>query len=270
MNVRSTAVWALAAVVVFVGAVWLFQRRLIYLPSQRLADLPAWVEDVGYETADGLTLRAWFLPVPDATATVLVFNGNAGNRSGRLPLADALRERGFAVLLVDYRGYGGNPGRPSETGLASDARAALSYALSRPEVDPSRIAYFGESLGAAVALRLASEDPPAGLILRSPFSSLAAVASVHYPFLPNSWLLRDHYPNIELIADVDVPVLVIAGSADRIVPLEQSRALFDAARRPHRFVTVEGADHNDWALLAGEESVEAITAFLAAVLPAGD
>jgi uncharacterized protein len=266
MTIRSTVTTVIVLTVAMIGVMWLLQRRMIYFPTQQLTPgLPFGVDEVTFETADGLRLTAWFLPVADSGGTVIVFNGNAGNRAGRLPLGDALREHGHSVLLVDYRGYGGNPGNPTETGLGHDARAALAYLESRPDVDPRRIAYFGESLGAAVAIRLASEHPPAALVLRSPFSSLADIASEHYPFLPSGLLLRDRYPNLDLIGDIDVPVVVIAGTADRIVPLGQSREVFEAAHRPRRFVAVEGADHNDWALLAGDAVVDEIDAFIAEV-----
>lgn len=265
MKLRGIVVTALVLLVLVILLVWVFQRRLIYFPLQAVGEVPPGVETVSYVTADGSTAEAWYLPVAgEAHGSIVVFNGNAGNRSHRLPFGEAMRRRGFSVLLVDYRGYGGNPGAPSESGLAADARAALAHLRSR--TDPDRIVYFGESLGAAVAVRLATEAPPAALVLRSPFASLPDIAAVHYPPLPGSLLLRDRYPNVELIAGVDVPVLVIAGTADRIVPIEQSRAVFEAALRPARFVEIPGANHNDFELLAGERVVDEIARFLVEVL----
>jgi fermentation-respiration switch protein FrsA (DUF1100 family) len=194
---------------------------------------------------------------------VLVFNGNGGNRAYRAPLAEALRRRGFGVLLFDYRGYGGNAGTPSEAGLTADARAARAYAASRGDADPSRLIYFGESLGAAVAVRLAAEHPPAALILRSPFTSLADIGGHHYPFLPVRWLLRDRFASIDLIGRLRSPLLVIAGDRDRIVPTDHSRRLYAAAAAAARkkIVIVPGADHNDYELLAGDAMIEAIVEF---------
>jgi uncharacterized protein len=193
---------------------------------------------------------------------VLVCNGNGGNRALRAPLATALSRAGLSVLLFDYRGYGGNPGRPSEDGLAADARAAQAWLAARPEVDPDRIAYFGESLGAAVALRLAVERPPAALILRSPFTSLTDVGRLHYPWLPVKWLLSDRYGSAARVAQLSVPLLVIAGERDQIVPSALSRRLYDAASAPKRFVLVPGADHNDAALLDGPQTVGETLRFL--------
>lgn len=257
-----------AAAVLLVGLVWLFQRKLIYFPFDHpmpaATELLPGAEEVAFETSDGLLLGGWFLPAPGgrAAATVLVFNGNAGNRSFRAPLAAALAREGFAVMLFDYRGYGGNPGKPSEPGLLADARAAREWLDSRTDVDPDRVVLFGESLGAAVALASAVERPPAALVLRSPFTSLADVGRAHYPFLPVRWLLADVYPSIDRVAGLDCPLLVVAGDRDRIVPTAQSRALYEAAPdRNKRLLLLEGG-HNDVALLAGERLIREAALFI--------
>jgi uncharacterized protein len=280
------------------GLLWAFQRRLIYLPSPGpvppAASVLPGAEDVSFETADGLQLQGWFVPGavdnpapprprsvtlpegappqvgegeahPNPGPAVLVCNGNGGDRSMRAALAAALSRMGLAVLLFDYRGYGGNPGSPSEEGLAADARAALEYLAGRPEVDPRRVVYLGESLGAAVALRLAVERPPAALVLRSPFASLAEVGRRHYPFLPVSLLLRDRYDSAARVGRLTAPLLVVAGGRDRIVPATHSRRLFAAAPQPKRLVVLDGAGHNDHDLLAGPRLMEELSAFLAGV-----
>jgi fermentation-respiration switch protein FrsA (DUF1100 family) len=263
----------LLAVVAMVVLMWAFQRRLIYFPDRRTPPpvtsvLPG-AREVGYTTEDDLPLRGWFLPAPGTRqrAAVLVLPGNGGNRADRASLAAVLGRSGLSVLLVDYRGYGGNPGRPSEEGLAADARAARAWLASRPEVDPERMVYFGESLGAAVALRLALEQPPAALVLRSPFTSLADVGRLHYPYLPVRALLAERYASIELVRQLAAPVLVVAGERDRIIPAVHSRRLYDAAPEPRRFVLVPGADHNDLALLAGERLTSEALQFIAEQLP---
>jgi len=259
---------ALVFVVVFTAVVWLAQRSAIYFPDGDLpppaaVGLPG-AEVVTFDTEDGLHLSAWFVPArePAQDRTVLVFNGNAGHRGHRAPLAALLAEYGFSTLLVDYRGYGGNPGLPSETGLARDARAALAYARSRPDVNPARIVYYGESLGTAVAIALAAEYAPAALVLRSPFTSMVEMGRRHYPFLPVQWLLRDRYPSVDRIGSINSPVLVIAGDADRVVPFDESVALYEAAREPKRFLAVEGAGHNDEALAFGPQVIRAIVEFV--------
>ena len=177
-------------------------------------------------------------------------------------MAATFAEYGWSTLLVDYRGYGGNPGLPSEAGLERDARAALRYVLSRPDVDPARIVYFGESLGAAVAIRLAADHPPAALVLRSPFSSMTAIGMRHYPFLPVRWLLRDRFASIDRIGRMKSPILFIAGDSDAVVPLTDTQLLFDAAPEPKRLVVIPDADHNDESMFGGAEMMAAIRQFL--------
>jgi uncharacterized protein len=253
----------LVLLTLLVGLLWTFQRSLIYLPDDGpvgAADtvLPG-ARDVVLTTDDGLRLAAWYLSAaaPDAPA-VLVANGNGGHRGLRAPLARALHAEGVSVLLFDYRGYGGNPGSPSEAGLALDVRAAREFLVEDARVRPERILYFGESLGAAVVTELATEHPPTGLVLRSPFVDLPSVGRVHYPFLPVGLLLRERHPVAERLATVQVPTTVVYGSGDTIVPPEQSRAVADAAVQLHRLVEVPGADHNDPVLLDGSEVVGAV------------
>jgi fermentation-respiration switch protein FrsA (DUF1100 family) len=258
----------LAVVLVMIALAWLFQRRLIYLPSPgRVPPAPAVLhagEDVAFDTADGLRLRGWFVPAAtrQSRATVLVLGGNAGNRMARAPLAAELSRVGLSVLLVDYRGYGGNPGNPSERGLLADARAARAYLAARGDVDPARLVYFGESLGAAVAVQLAVERPPMALVLRSPFTSLADIGRIHYPFLPVRLLLRDRYASIEQVGGLRCPVLVLAGAGDGIVPWKQSRRLAEAIPEPKRLVLIPSADHNNLELLAGQRVIGEVARFV--------
>jgi fermentation-respiration switch protein FrsA (DUF1100 family) len=269
MRVANVLGLALVLASAFLAAIWLGQRRLIYFPQAPLvrpvADLVPRAAEVSLHTEDGLDLQGWFFPSgPEPSpGAVLVCNGNAGSRENRLPLATALSLQGWSVLLFDYRGYGGNPGAPTETGLIRDARAARDWLASRPGIDAQRIVYFGESLGAAVAVALAAERPPSALVLRSPFTSLVEVGRVHYPWLPVGLLLRDRYDSIGRIGSVACPLLVIAGEEDAIIPHSQSRELFEAASpRKKRFVSMPGADHNDARLTAGDALVDEVVGFL--------
>ena len=243
---------------------WAGQRRLIYFPDSA-APSPAFLgqgwEEVTYGTADGLTLHGWYRPPAPGRPVVVVFNGNAGNRAGRLGLGEALAVDGLGVLLTDYRGYGGNPGHPSEDGLALDARAAAAFVESAAPDHP--LVFFGESLGAAVAIEVAGAVEPAALVLRSPFTSLVDVGRVHYPWLPVGLLLKDRYPSLERIETVAVPVMVIAGDADSIIPIAQSRKAYDAAPGPKQWLAIQGADHNDLALAEGPDMVRAVLSFIA-------
>jgi hypothetical protein len=259
-------------VALLLALVWLGQRRLVYLPDR--ATVPPVASyfpegrDARLVTSDGLALGGWYLAATAGTDrgfTVLVAPGNGGNREGRAPLAAALAEAGFAVLLFDYRGYGGNPGRPTEAGLAADVRAAYDYLVDEQAVRPERLIYFGESLGGGVVAELATERPPAGLLLRSPFTDLAAAGATHYPFLPVRLMLWDRYPVAEYVAEVAVPTAVVYGSRDRIVPPEQSREVAQRAAGPTLVTEIPGAGHNDPALFDSPELVAAVVGLAALI-----
>ena len=262
---RLAVVVAIVALVAsgLLALAWSQQRRLIYFPSPGPVPPAATMLPNGQDVvldSDGIRLGAWYFPVAGGGPAVLVCNGNGGDRSGRIALAAALNRIGLSVLLFDYRGYGGNPGQPSEDGTAADARAAQAWLAAQPGVE--KIVYFGESLGGAVAVGLAVERPPAALILRSPFTSLPDVGAMHYPWLPVRWLLMDRYPSIDRIGSVHVPVMVIAGDRDDIVPEALSRRLYDAANEPKRYVLVPGAGHNDPEMVDGRQMLTEIQGFL--------
>lgn len=263
-------------IVVGLGCAWLlvvvlaglFQRQLIHLPDTSTPPTPPDVTPVEVATADGLLLSHWWLSAGDeAAATVLVLPGNAGNRGLRLPLARGLVGRGYDVLLVEHRGYGGNPGRPSEDGLLADAVAARDHLVEGLDADADAVVHLGESLGSAVAARLSAEVAPAALVLRSPFPSLVEVGRRHYPFLPVGTVLRDRFETSRHLDGVAAPTLVVAGGADRIVPAELSREVAEVAGA--ELEVLAGADHNDPALLDGDRYLETVDAFVRRVLEPG-
>lgn len=261
-RIALSALAVLGAAALGILGLWALQRSLIYFPDRSVPTLgpgdTAW-EVIEYDTEDGLRLNGWYLPPEARAPVVIVFNGNAGNRGDRMPLGRRLTAAGFGVLLTDYRGYGGNPGGPSADGLGRDARAAAGFVGQRSPGHP--VVYFGESLGAAVAVELATSAPPDVLILRSPFTSLVEVGRVHYPWLPVGWLLKDRYPSLDRMAAIKAPTLVIAGDADGTIPLHQSRLIYEAAPDPSELLVVPGADHNDARLVAGPEVIDAAVAF---------
>lgn len=226
------------------------QRALIYHPDPAdvgpVSARVATGEDVVLRTEDGLALDAWLLHPTEAGsgAAVLYLPGNGGNRLSRLEVGQEIARRGFTVLLLDYRGYGGNPGAPSEKGLARDARAAAAFLRDRGFVG-ARTLYVGESIGTGVAAQLAVTDPPAGLLLRSPFPSLAELASTHVRFPPATLLLREGYRSADALRDSDVPVLVLNGTADEVVPSRLSAALAAEVGNLHDEVVLPGVGHND-------------------------
>lgn len=250
-SVTRAAIVVVLLVVVVLGLFWTFQRSLIFLPDRAapppVADVLPGGREVTLRTDDGLDLTAWLLPAAaaeDRRMAVLYAPGNGGNRAGRTGIVQELAARGFTVLLLDYRGYGGNPGSPSEEGLAADAVAAVR-ALTEEGFPPERTIYVGESLGTGVVARLHAEHPPAGVVLRSPFTELAAVGRHHYPFLPVSLLLRDRFPVVEHLSGSPVPVTVVRGTADSVVPTGLSAEVAAAAGNLVEEVVLDGVDHND-------------------------
>lgn len=244
-------------VAVVVGSAWALQRRLIYFPDER--SLPPAHEvidgarDVTLTTADGLELTAWFVPASPAVDTrmaVLVAHGNGGNIADRAELAAELADRGLAVLLLEYRGYGGNPGSPSEEGLALDAEAAVA-GLEDLGYPPERTVFLGESLGTGVVARLATAHEPAAVVLRSPFPALADVGAHHYPWLPIRSILTERFPVSENLARISAPVVVIRGDRDSIVPTELSHRVAAAAPTLVEEIVLPGG-HNDAIMVGGE------------------
>lgn len=240
-------------------------NALLYFPSRALTQTPAdsglTYRDLELTTVDGERLHGWWVQRrAPALGHVLLCHGNAGNVADRVLHAALLAAAGFDVLLFDYRGYGRSTGRPAEQGTYRDARAALACLLRQPEVDPARVFYAGESLGAAVALELATAHPPAGLVLLSAFTSIREMARRHYPLIPAA-LVPDAYPSLRLISTLRVPVLVMHGEDDAIVPVEHGTALFDAAPDPKRLRIVSGVGHNDLFTSAGARVAREIAAW---------
>jgi uncharacterized protein len=246
-------------------------NSLLYFPSRAIIETPerAGLEyrELALECDDGERLHGWWIGTrTHLLGHLLVCHGNAGNVGDRVLHAALLTAAGFDVLLFDYRGYGRSSGRPSEEGTYRDARAALTGLLEQPGVDPARVFYLGESLGGAVALDLALERSPAGLVLLSAFTGVRELARLHYPFIPAA-LVPDAYPTLRGIHELHAPLLVLHGDRDEIVPLSQGRALFESASEPKRLQVFPGLGHNDLVPLAGAEFAQVIASWVSGLPP---
>jgi fermentation-respiration switch protein FrsA (DUF1100 family) len=215
---------------------------LIFFPDRDVPDPPPGVAERTFTATDGVRLHAWWAEAPGARATLVWSHGNGGNIAGRSPVLRGLAARGVSVLAYDYRGYGRSDGDPSEEGVYLDALAAYDHLRGRG-IPESGLVAFGESLGSAVSVRLASKRPCAALALVSPFTRLKDVARVHYG--PLGALAGDRFDALSLIPTIRRPVLIAHGDQDEIVPFELGVRLFEAANEPKRFLRVEGAHHND-------------------------
>ena len=209
----------------------------------RLSGVP--LEDVWFQSADGTKLFGWYVESSATDAVLLWCHGNAGNIINRLENLRELYRLGLSVFLFDYRGYGRSQGRPSEAGLYEDARGAYDYLTRTRMIRAERIILFGRSLGASVAADLATQKAAAGLILESSFPSVEAVARSHYGGLPVHWLLGAEFRLIDRLPQLSLPKLVIHGDRDDIIPMELGRQVFDAAKPPKEWYTIQGADHNN-------------------------
>lgn len=240
-------------------------EQFLYYPDKLLVGGPSRqalpFDEAYFPTADGLSLHGWYIPGSQAL-TWLWLHGNAGNISHRLDSISLVHHQlGVNVFIFDYRGYGKSNGRPSELGTYRDAMAAYDYLRSRSDVDPDKIIAFGQSLGSAIAIELARQRRLRALILESPFTSVPALFQRLFPLLPSS-LTRIKYDSLSKIGHIKVPLLVIHGETDAVVPHSVGKELFAAANEPKRFYPIPGAGHNDTYLVAGKSYFDAIREFL--------
>ncbi len=238
------------AFTLFVGGLYTWQRDLIYPVPQIDRSVPENFEPIVYTTSDGLELNAGYRPAMDGMPTVLFFHGNGMDWQTTFFTTELLAEEGYGVLAAEYRGYGGNPGEPTEDGLYRDGRAALAW-LEAQGVTEGDIVLVGNSLGSGVATELASEMQPRALILVSAFKSMTATAQNAYPYVPVDWLLVDRFDNIAKIGAVTAPVLVVHGSDDQLIPLAHARELAESARSA-QLIVLSGFGHN----MAGDETAQ--------------
>lgn len=226
---------------------YVLQDRMIF-PAPDLdtmPEAPSGFTEVSIETPDGETLFALFRPPAAGRATIIVFHGNGDAAAFQHAKADALSKRGFGVLLAEYRGYPGSSGSPSEAGLYTDATSAYDFLAARI---PGPVGVYGHSLGAAVAIHLATVRDIYALVLESPFDSLLAVAKRHYPWVPAmDKLLKHPFRSDRIISGVSAPILILHGANDRIVPAEHARELLRLAPQGTQYRDISDAGHNDLA-----------------------
>ncbi|KTC94542.1 alpha/beta hydrolase [Legionella erythra] len=239
--------WALAFVFTLVMLLLYFlQRHLIYFPAKQMPSRQHFhaqgMEDVKLVTSDGLHLNAWYQKATPGKPTILYLHGNAGHIGFRMPLVSGFLNAGYGVLLLEYRGYGGNPGSPSELGLYRDGEAAMTFLLNEG-VPSEAVILYGESLGSGIATKLAEQTRFCAVILQSPYTSMAEVARFHYP-----WILLppwDKFDSLSRIDRINAPLLILHGRLDRLVPFEQAQVLYKKAKEPKKLIEFADKDHNN-------------------------
>ena len=251
---------ALVVIALVLGALaflWYKQERILFQPP-RLIESPSVSGRVTYEAVDGQQLVGFIIGDPLAAPGVLIcFHGNADLAVWQIEWARAVEHRtGYAVFLAEYRGYMSLGGSPTYASTKLDARAAYDHVRMAFGVDRQRVAFFGHSLGSAVATELAEVHPPSSLLLQSPFSSARAMARlIVYPPVVLVWraISRIHFDTRQAVAELDLPVSVAHGKRDRIVPVRMGLDVYQAARNKGELLIVEQAGHNDVTHVAGEE-----------------
>jgi hypothetical protein len=240
--------WLIVVAAIAIGipaAAWLMQDSLIFFPppAGSTAHLPAHAAPISVAAADGTRLHGWIAATAATPApTIIYFGGNAEEVSHTL--ADPRWPREWSIVAINYRGYGTSEGSPGERALAADALSIYDAVTGREDIDRDRIVVFGRSLGTALAARVAAERPVAGVVLVSPYDSLAAIGNHHYPWLPVSLLLRHRFDARADAARSQAPMLAIVADRDTIIPVERSRALYDTWAGPKSWQVVPGSDHN--------------------------
>jgi fermentation-respiration switch protein FrsA (DUF1100 family) len=230
------------------------EPSMIYFPSRQIELTPERVgfqfEDVWLTTSDGVRIHGWYLPAPlqRGRLVVLFLHGNAGNISHRYEKFEAFRDLGVDVFIIDYRGYGRSEGRPDEQGTYRDALAAYEYLTGRPPVGrallPRQIVLYGESLGAAVAVDLATKVPVGGVVTEEAFTSTADVGQKMFPFLPVRWLVKNKYDTLSKIGRINAPLLIFHSRDDEYFSMRHAERLLAAAQPPKHLVELRGG-HND-------------------------
>lgn len=245
------------------------EKRLIYYPSAEVPVTPKALglpfEDVSIEVEPGVKIHGWFIRAAKQPAPVAVLfsHGNAGNIADRLDRVLSWRGIGADFLLYDYRGYGRSTGSPDEEGTYRDGRAAYDHLVKVRGIDPARLVLMGESLGCAISIQLAIERKAAGLVLEAPFASIAHMANAIYPFLPLGSFIRTRYENVRKIPQLKMPLFVVQGTRDEVIPVAQGKMVFAAAPEPKQYLAIEGAHHNDVYVVGGEAYRKALSDFIA-------
>ncbi len=235
---------AVAGYLVSAAVLFLDQPRRVYHPERAWSSTPEdsglAYEDVTFRAADGAVLSGWYVAAPESRGTVLFCHGNAGNISSEISVIRMFRELGFSSFTFDYRGFGKSEGTPSEPGTYEDAAAAWTYLTEEKGVPPSEIILWGRSLGAAIAVELATHHRAGALVLEAAFTSIPDLAAELYPLYPTRLLALFHYSTIRYVREVRYPVLVVHSSEDKLVPIRHGFEIYEAANEPKRFLEIKG------------------------------
>jgi fermentation-respiration switch protein FrsA (DUF1100 family) len=245
----KTAITLLLFYVIVTAGIYFFQRNFLYFPTSIYTALPQpginpKLSEIDVTTQDGLNLKNWYAERGDKPFVIVFFHGNADSLRSAAPLADHFISSGYGYLLAEYRGYSGMPGSPTEDGLYADARAAIKH-LMASGIQEHEIIFMGHSLGTGVAVQMATEFKAAGLILLAPYMSMAKMAQIRFPFIPAEMLTKDRFESFEKIGGINMPLLLIHGGSDIVVPTQEGLSLFEMAKEPKTKLIIPSAGHTN-------------------------
>jgi len=250
MNFYTTSILALVSFyILLLIIVFFFQRNLLYHPTvnnylknQTLSE-PTEIQKVNITTNDKIDLVGWFYNKNlDKYKTILFFHGNAGSLENRTYKLNQFKDLNLNFLIIAWRGFSGNEGKPNEKGLYEDGKSAIRW-LKTKGINEKNIILYGESLGTGVAVEIAQNKNYAGIILESPFTSMINMGKKYYPFFPIHFLLKDKFESYKKITNISVPVLIIHGKVDKIVPYKMGEKMYELANEPKFFYSQEYGDH---------------------------
>jgi uncharacterized protein len=259
---KWTAFIALCLYVGVAAVLYLTQRSLMYFPetvhtTPAQAGLPE-AEEVPLTASDGARITAWHVAPREDKPVIVYFHGNGGALHYSVARFRALVDSGIGLVALEYRGYGGNPGSPSERGLIADGEAAYAFAAAHYPV--KRIVFWGQSLGSGVAVVVAAEKPVGRVILEAPFTSAVAVASIRYWYMPVRLLMKDQFHSDRRIEKITAPLLILHGVHDQVVPFAMGERMFELANKPKHIVRFLDGGHED---LDANGALHAVARFLA-------
>ena len=268
----QSAGFLVAAIVVYIVFLLLFENKIIFHPSRypegywdpASVGVPA--QDIYFTSEDGVKLHGWFIPAPKAVATVLWFHGNAGNISHRLDNIQRLAPLNLNIFIFDYRGYGRSEGEPDEQGIYKDSKAAYKTVIGLNSVSVDTLFLFGRSLGGICATETALNNPARGLILESTFTSASDMSRKIIPLIPLGWAIRSKLDAINKVTELKLPKLFLHGDRDEVVPFDLGRKLYEEASDPKSFYIIQGAGHNDTYIMGGRDYYNALDGFIAETL----
>ena len=248
-NLKTIMIYAISIYFLIILIMFIFQRSLLYLPSKESLDSSYYaktgLKKVEVTTSDGLVLSSLFKkPSNDEKSIIVVFHGNAGHIGHRVDKFRPFIKEGYGLFLVEYRGYGENSGKPSESGLYKDGEAALNF-LSKQKIPQHKTILYGESLGCGLAVKLSTKTAFNATILEAPYTSIADVASRHYWYLPAKLLVLDRFDIFSMIKNIKSPLLVIHGENDNVISIKLGKKVFNSAPEQKKAIFISKAGHNN-------------------------